>query len=116
MSVAGFSWSGRMRQQQTTPIWTGCDGEHRASYELTARAAKFLAMREGNGNAPLREPPPEGYEDNDALPFESRLRLASKTEWPSPQAVASHRKGRVSERTRARSFFFLPATVIDSSS
>ena len=55
---------------QNPRIWVGNDGEHRASYEVTARTVKFLGKREGNGGAPIGEPPPEGYEeDSDALPF-----------------------------------------------
>ena len=54
---------------QNPRIWTGNDGEHRASYEVTARTVKFLGKREGNGGAPVGEPPPAGYEDDDALPF-----------------------------------------------
>ena len=54
---------------QNPRIWTGNDGEHRASYEVTARTVKFLGKREGNGGTPVTEPPPEGYEDGDALPF-----------------------------------------------
>jgi single-strand DNA-binding protein len=53
---------------QNPRVWAGNDGEHRASYELTARTVKFLGKREGNGGAPVGEPPPEGYED-DSLPF-----------------------------------------------
>jgi len=53
---------------QNPRIWTGNDGEHRASYEVTARTVKFLGRREGNGGAPIGEPPPEGYEE-DSLPF-----------------------------------------------
>ena len=53
---------------QNPRIWTGNDGAHRASYEVTARTVKFLGRKESNGGAPLGEPPPEGYED-DALPF-----------------------------------------------
>jgi hypothetical protein len=52
---------------QNPRIWQGNDGEHRASYELTARTVKFLGRREGNG-APIGEPPP-GSEDEDILPF-----------------------------------------------
>ena len=53
---------------QNPRVWTGNDGEHRASYEITARVVKFLGKREGNGAAPTGEAPPEGYED-DELPF-----------------------------------------------
>ena len=53
---------------QNPRIWTGNDGEHRASYEVTARTVKFLGKREGNGGAPIGEPPPGG-EDEDLLPF-----------------------------------------------
>jgi len=53
---------------QNPRVWTGNDGEHRASYELTARTVKFLGKREGNGGAPIGEPPPGG-EDDDLLPF-----------------------------------------------
>ena len=38
-------------------------------YDLvTARTVKFLGKREGNGGAPIGEPPPGG-EDDDILPF-----------------------------------------------
>ena len=53
---------------QNPRIWTGNDGEHRASYEVTARTVKFLGKRESNGGAPVGEPPPGG-EDDDLLPF-----------------------------------------------
>jgi hypothetical protein len=53
---------------QNPRIWQGNDGEHRASYEVTARTVKFLGKREGNGGAPVGEPPPGG-EDDDLLPF-----------------------------------------------
>jgi single-strand DNA-binding protein len=53
---------------QNPRIWQGNDGEHRASYEVTARTVKFLGKREGNGGAPIGEPPP-GREDDDLLPF-----------------------------------------------
>jgi single-strand DNA-binding protein len=53
---------------QNPRIWTGNDGEHRASYEVTARTVKFLGKREGNGGAPVGEPPPGG-EDDELLPF-----------------------------------------------
>ena len=53
---------------QNPRIWTGNDGESRASYEVTARTVKFLGKREGNGGAPIGEPPPGG-EDDDLLPF-----------------------------------------------
>ena len=45
---------------QNPRIWQGNDGEHRASYEITARTVKLLGHREGNGGAPVGEPPPEG--------------------------------------------------------
>ena len=53
---------------QNPRVWQGNDGEYRASYEITARTVKFLGKREGNGGAPIGEPPPEG-EDPDILPF-----------------------------------------------
>jgi hypothetical protein len=53
---------------QNPRIWQGNDGEHRASYELTARTVKFLGKREGSSGAPIGEPPPGG-EDDDLLPF-----------------------------------------------
>ncbi len=53
---------------QNPRIWQGNDGEHRASFELTARTVKFLGRRNGNGGPPVGEPPPEGFEDN-SLPF-----------------------------------------------
>ena len=52
---------------QNPRIWLGNDGEHRASFEVTARTVKFLGRRD-NGGAPVGEPPPEGHED-DSLPF-----------------------------------------------
>jgi len=54
---------------QNPRIWTGNDGEHRASYEVTGRAVKFLGRKESNSGSPVGEPPPEGYEDGDVLPF-----------------------------------------------
>jgi single-strand DNA-binding protein len=54
---------------QNPRIWQGNDGAHRASYELTARTVKFLGKREGNGGAPIGEPPPEGFEKDEVLPF-----------------------------------------------
>ena len=53
---------------QNPRVWIGQDGEARASYEITARTVKFLGKREGNGGAPIGEPPPGG-EDEDLLPF-----------------------------------------------
>ena len=57
---------------QNPRIWTGNDGEPKASYEVTARTVKFLAPsgagNRDNGGAPLGEPPPSG-EDEDLLPF-----------------------------------------------
>jgi len=52
---------------QNPRIWTGNDGEHRASYEITARTVKFLGRRDTAG-PPIGEPPPGG-EDDDVLPF-----------------------------------------------
>jgi len=54
---------------QNPRIWVGNDGEHRTSYEITARTVKFLGKRDNGNGAPIGEPPPEGYEDSDALPF-----------------------------------------------
>jgi single-strand DNA-binding protein len=54
---------------QNPRIWVGNDGEHRASYELTARTVKFLDRRSNGNGAPANEPPPEGYEDDEVLPF-----------------------------------------------
>jgi len=52
---------------QNPRIWTGKDGEPKASYEVTARTIKFLGKRD-NGGAPVDEPP-AGGEDADVLPF-----------------------------------------------
>jgi single-strand DNA-binding protein len=50
-------------------VWTGQDGVHRASWELTARTVKFMSGRgEAAAGPPIGEPPPEGFEE-DALPF-----------------------------------------------
>jgi single-strand DNA-binding protein len=54
---------------QNPRVWQGNDGEYRASYEVTARTVKFLGKREGNGGSPVGEPPPDGGEDPDILPF-----------------------------------------------
>jgi single-strand DNA-binding protein len=54
---------------QQPRVWQGSDGQHRASYEMTARTVKFLGSREGAvAGPPVGEPPPEGYEE-DTLPF-----------------------------------------------
>lgn len=56
---------------QNPRVWTGNDGQARASFELTARVVKMLGSR-GEGAAPsegpVGEPPPGGYEE-DELPF-----------------------------------------------
>lgn len=44
---------------QNPCIWTGNDGDHWASYEITARTVKFLGRRD-NGGPPIGEPLPEG--------------------------------------------------------
>jgi single-strand DNA-binding protein len=59
---------------QNPRIWQGNDqagnpGQHRASYEITARTVKFLGKRDNGNGAPIGTPPPEGYEDSDSLPF-----------------------------------------------
>jgi len=51
---------------QNPRIWVGNNGQHRASYEITAGTVKFLGRRD-NGGAPIGEPPPESYEEY--LPF-----------------------------------------------
>jgi single-strand DNA-binding protein len=51
---------------QNPRIWVGSGGEHRASYEITARTVKFLGRRD-NGDPPVGEAPPQGYEEY--LPF-----------------------------------------------
>ena len=52
---------------QNPRIWQGNDGEHRASFEITARTVKFLGRRD-NGGPPIGEPPPEGFEE-ETMPF-----------------------------------------------
>lgn len=50
-------------------VWTGNDGEPRASFEITARTVKFLGGRgDADAGPPPGEAPPEGFED-DTLPF-----------------------------------------------
>ena len=51
-------------------VWTGNDGEARASFELTARTVKFMsrAGESAGAGAPMGEPPEEGFEE-DSLPF-----------------------------------------------
>lgn len=49
-------------------VWTGQDGQARASFELTARSVKFLGSSGNGGGAPVGEAPPEGLEE-DPLPF-----------------------------------------------
>lgn len=64
--VAGEAVDGRLNPR----VWTGNDGVARASFEITARTVKFLGGRgESVDEAPIGEPPPEGHEDEDALPF-----------------------------------------------
>jgi len=53
---------------QNPRVWTGQDGEVRASYEITARTVKFLGRRDNGNGAPIAEPPPGG-EDEEVLPF-----------------------------------------------
>ncbi|MFC2036621.1 hypothetical protein ACFLYD_01445 [Chloroflexota bacterium] len=46
---------------QNPRIWQGNGGEHRASYEVTARIVKFLGKCEGNGGVrPLASCPLAG--------------------------------------------------------
>jgi len=55
--------------QQNPRVWTGNDGVAKASFELTARTVKMLGTRaEGGAEAPVGEPPPGGFEE-DELPF-----------------------------------------------
>jgi len=55
--------------QQNPRVWTGNDGVAKASYELTARTVKMLGARgEAGGEAPVSEPPPGGFEE-DEIPF-----------------------------------------------
>ena len=54
---------------QNPRIWVGNDGEHRASFEVTARTVKFLGRRDNGNGAPIGEPPPDGGEDEEVLPF-----------------------------------------------
>ncbi|MGD9317097.1 MAG: hypothetical protein PVG56_09710, partial [Anaerolineae bacterium] len=64
-TVAGIAENGSLNPR----VWTGNDGQARASFELTARTVKFLGGRgETAAGAPIGEPPPEGFEE-DALPF-----------------------------------------------
>jgi single-strand DNA-binding protein len=50
-------------------VWTGNDGQPRASFEITARTVKFLGGRgDADAGPPTGEAPPEGLEE-DALPF-----------------------------------------------
>jgi single-strand DNA-binding protein len=54
---------------QNPRVWTGNDGVAKASFELTARTIKMLGSRgEGGAEAPVGEPPPGGFEE-DELPF-----------------------------------------------
>ena len=64
-TVSGTAENGSVNPR----VWTGNDGQARASFELTARTVKFLGGRgEAAAGAPIGEPPPEGFEE-DALPF-----------------------------------------------
>jgi single-strand DNA-binding protein len=47
-------------------VWTGNDGEPRASYEVTCREIKFLGG--GNGGQTAAQTPPPGLEE-DEIPF-----------------------------------------------
>ena len=59
--------SGRGRTKPGIPVSTGPVGGQ-VYYLVTARTAKLLGKREGNGGASVGEPPPGG-EDADLLPF-----------------------------------------------
>jgi single-strand DNA-binding protein len=55
---------------QNPRVWTGQDGQPRASFELTARTVKFMSRAgETTSAGPTGEPPPEGFETEDTLPF-----------------------------------------------
>lgn len=55
---------------QNPRVWTGNDGQARASFEITARTVKFMSGRSEGAAAPVPgEAPPEGYEDEGDLPF-----------------------------------------------
>lgn len=65
--MAGEATNGSLNPR----VWTGKDGQARASFEITARTVKFLGGRgEGDSGAdyPVGEPPPDGFEE-DSLPF-----------------------------------------------
>jgi len=73
LSAAALTWG----RSQNPRIWVGNDGEHPASYEITARTVKFLGKREGNGGAPIGAPPPEGYEKTATLSPSERKRTTT---------------------------------------
>ncbi len=54
---------GRMRPDENggPRVWQGNDGQHRASFEVSAQRVLFLGGRgsNGQGTAPMEEPPPE---------------------------------------------------------
>lgn len=64
--VSGDSHDGKLNPR----VWQDKDGQHRASFELTARTVKMLSARgEGGGGEPgVGEAPPGGFEE-DELPF-----------------------------------------------
>lgn len=64
--MAGEATNGSLNPR----VWTGNDGVARASFEITARTVKFLGGREEAAAEPLTgEPPAEGFEEEDSLPF-----------------------------------------------
>lgn len=56
---------------QNPRVWTGNDGEARASFEVTARTLKFIGSREsGSGQRQQEEEEPPGYyADENDIPF-----------------------------------------------
>ncbi|MGH2538002.1 MAG: single-stranded DNA-binding protein [Candidatus Promineifilaceae bacterium] len=63
---------GRLRPDATTGgprLWTGQDGQVRASYEVTASDVRFLGGREEGGPAGDDDFEPRGAEEEDEIPF-----------------------------------------------
>ena len=62
---------GRLRADPETGgprIWTGRDGEPRASFELTAQAVRFLSGGNG-GSRPATDEGPPAEDEDDSIPF-----------------------------------------------
>ena len=61
---------GTMISENGSPrVWTGNDGEARASFEVNASMVKFLGGSRDNGSTEEEGPPPADEPEEEGLPF-----------------------------------------------